>query len=362
MRGGIDVTAVAQGGNKFCAICCAGDMVYAAPMRADVLLEFDPASGAARGIDVSAVAQGDYKFVGICCAGDKVYAAPYCCADVLLGPDVLLEFDPASGAVRGIDVSAVAQGNFKFSGICCAGGKVYAAPCHADVLLEFDPASGAVRGIDVSAVAQGDDKFSGICCAGDKLYAAPHCADVLLEFDPASGAVRGIDVSAVAQGDFKFDGICCAGDKVYAAPCHADVLLEFDPASGAVRGIDVSAVAQGNFKFSGICCAGDRVYAAPCCADVLMEFEMFPTLLLQASLDGRSICFVTLGGMERCRIGAAPAASLAGVRDQLAGEHRASRLGAGFGRVDAVLPDGRFLSVAPVDATVAGAFGPAPRS
>ena len=272
MRGGIDVTAVAQGGNKFCAICCAGDMVYAAPMRADVLLEFDPASGAARGIDVSAVAQGDYKFVGICCAGDKVYAAPYCCADVLLGPDVLLEFDPASGAVRGIDVSAV------------------------------------------------------------------------------------------AQGDFKFDGICCAGDKVYAAPCHADVLLEFDPASGAVRGIDVSAVAQGNFKFSGICCAGDRVYAAPCCADVLMEFEMFPTLLLQASLDGRSICFVTLGGMERCRIGAAPAASLAGVRDQLAGEHRASRLGAGFGRVDAVLPDGRFLSVAPVDATVAGAFGPAPRS
>ena len=45
---------------------------------------------------------------------------------------------------------------------------MYAAPHCADVLLEFDPASGAVRGIDVSAVAQGVGKFLGICCACDK--------------------------------------------------------------------------------------------------------------------------------------------------------------------------------------------------
>ena len=63
----------------------------------------------------------------------------------------------------------------------------------------------------------------------------------------------------------------------------------------------------------------------------------------------------------RCRINAAPGAPLAVVYGQLAAEHGAGRLGPGFDRVDAVLPDGRLLSRASADETVAGAFGPAPR-
>ena len=65
--------------------------------------------------------------------------------------------------------------------------------------------------------------------------------------------------------------------------------------------------------------------------------------------------------MERCRVRAAPSALLAGVRGLLAAECRAGRLGPGIARVDAVLPEGRLLSQASAEETVAGAFGPNPR-
>ncbi|CAK0881391.1 unnamed protein product [Prorocentrum cordatum] len=81
------------------------------------------------------------------------------------------------------------------------------------------------------------------------------------------------------------------------------------------------------------------------------------TLLLQASLDGGAVRFLTLGGVERCRVRVAPGAPLAGVRDWLAGELGAGRLGPGLGRADAALPGGRLLSGASAGETVADAFG-----
>ncbi|CAK0887599.1 unnamed protein product, partial [Prorocentrum cordatum] len=76
-------------------------------------------------------------------------------------------------------------------------------------------------------------------------------------------------------------------------------------------------------------------------------------LLLQASFDGVSLRFLTLGGVERCRLLAAPGALLADVHHQLLAEHAAGRLGPGFDHVDAVLPGGLLLSEASVDETVA---------
>ena len=78
-------------------------------------------------------------------------------------------------------------------------------------------------------------------------------------------------------------------------------------------------------------------------------------LRLQASLDGGSVQFVSLGGVKRCRILAEPGATLAKVYDQLVAEHVKGRPGPGIDRADAVLPDGR-LSKAPADETVAAAF------
>ncbi|CAK0814469.1 unnamed protein product [Prorocentrum cordatum] len=80
------------------------------------------------------------------------------------------------------------------------------------------------------------------------------------------------------------------------------------------------------------------------------------TLLLQASLDGGAVRFLTLGGVERCWVRAAPGAPLAGVRDWLAGELGAGRLDPGLGRADAALPGGRLLSGASAGETVADAF------
>ena len=65
--------------------------------------------------------------------------------------------------------------------------------------------------------------------------------------------------------------------------------------------------------------------------------HLLVTLLLQATLDNGSVVFVTLGGVERCRIQASPGAPLADVYDWLTAEHSAGRLGPGFDRVDGVL-------------------------
>ena len=86
-----------------------------------------------------------------------------------------------------------------------------------------------------------------------------------------------------------------------------------------------------------------------------------PTLLLQASFDGASVRFVSFGGEERCRVAAAPGTLLADVRDRLAAERRAGGLGPGLARADAVLPEGRLLSGALAEETVADVFGHAPR-
>ncbi|CAK0855157.1 unnamed protein product [Prorocentrum cordatum] len=74
------------------------------------------------------------------------------------------------------------------------------------------------------------------------------------------------------------------------------------------------------------------------------------------SLDGGSMVFVTIGGVERCRIRAAPTARLADTYLQLVAEHRAGRLGPGAWRVEAILPGGRPLSSAAAEETVASAF------
>ena len=64
-------------------------------------------------------------------------------------------------------------------------------------------------------------------------------------------------------------------------------------------------------------------------------------LLLQASFDGESVCFLTLCGTERCRAQTGSAARLVDIYGQLRAEHRAGRLGPRIWRVDAALPGGR---------------------
>ncbi|CAK0870209.1 unnamed protein product [Prorocentrum cordatum] len=84
--------------------------------------------------------------------------------------------------------------------------------------------------------------------------------------------------------------------------------------------------------------------------------HLLPVLLLQAYFDGGAMRFVTLGGAERCIIGAGPASRLADVRGQLMAGQLPGRLGPLVQQVDAILPGCRLLSSAPAEETVAGAF------
>ncbi|CAK0899176.1 unnamed protein product [Prorocentrum cordatum] len=84
--------------------------------------------------------------------------------------------------------------------------------------------------------------------------------------------------------------------------------------------------------------------------------HLLPAMLLQASLDGDTMRFMTFGGAERSRSWAGPGARLADIYEQLLADHRAGRLGPGAWRVDAVLPGGRLLSSAAAEEIVAEAF------
>ena len=86
--------------------------------------------------------------------------------------------------------------------------------------------------------------------------------------------------------------------------------------------------------------------------------HLLPAMLLQASIDGDSMRFVTFSGEERCRTWAGPTARLADIYVQLVADHRAGRLGPGAWRVDAILPGGRLLSSVSADETVASVFPP----
>merc|ERR1712224_908867 len=69
------------------------------------------------------------------------------------------------------------------------------------------------------------------------------------------------------------------------------------------------------------------------------QSHLLPPILLQASFDGISIHFLTLGGEELCKFEATASERLADVRVQLMHES-----GSMYSRVDVVMPGGELLS------------------
>ncbi|CAK0841372.1 unnamed protein product [Prorocentrum cordatum] len=199
---------------------------------------------------------------------------------------------------------------------------------------------------DGTAVACGDNEYGK--CALPVLTAGLTYAQVAA--GPGHSALLRSDGTAVACG-LNVAGRC-------DLPALAAGLTYTQVAAGRRHTVllrsDGTAVACGD-NGSGQCSLPALT------AGLLYAAHLFPalTLLLEASLDGDSVRFLTLGGVERCRARAGPAARLSGIYDQLVADHCRTRLGAGVWRVDAVLPGGRLLSGASACETVADAFGPA---
>ncbi|CAK0819876.1 unnamed protein product, partial [Prorocentrum cordatum] len=141
------------------------------------------------------------------------------------------------------------------------------------------------------------------------------------------------------------EGITRSCSRAMAPPWPAAGMLL---ANATARRIDGSAVACG-WNDAGQC----ELPALP--AGLTYMAHLLPGMLLQASLDGDTMRFMTFGGAERSRSWAGPGARLADIYEQLLADHRAGRLGPGAWRVDAVLPGGRLLSRAAAEETVAEA-------
>jgi hypothetical protein len=86
-----------------------------------------------------------------------------------------------------------------------------------------------------------------------------------------------------------------------------------------------------------------------------------PALILQAVFDSTtaSLCFVSLGGNELCRIGTVPSDQLAMIHVQLVSRVE-DELGSVFSKVDALLPSNELLGDVSPEATVASVFGQRP--
>lgn len=98
---------------------------------------------------------------------------------------------------------------------------------------------------------------------------------------------------------------------------------------------DGTAVACGG-NLAGQCRVppkGDHRYVVP-----PVPPRSLPMLVLQASVDGDSIVFLTLGGHEFCRISAGGEEHLSDMYVELTTGHLAGKLGSAFSKFDVVLP------------------------
>ena len=151
----------------------------------------------------------------------------------------------------------------------------------------------------------------------------------------------------VAAGDFhtvllRSDGTAVACGSNGAGQCNLPALDE---------GLTYTQVAAGDghtllLRSDGRAVACGANYFGQCNLPALdggltyvSSGQSLPALVLQASFDGASIHFVTLGGEELCHIEAAATERLADLHAQLMHE-----IGSMHSRVDVVLPGGELLS------------------
>ena len=165
--------------------------------------------------------------------------------------------------------AALAGKQYKFSGACAVGGRVYMAPYSSEAVGVLDIASGTL-----STISTGDStpyKYSGIVRSSTtgKLYLPPHDADAVGVVDMATAAFSTLPLPAtVGTTSARFSGalkLQAGGEeRVLMVPYSATVALALDPASESVTTVPLSAsAAGGSGKFMGGAVVGASAYLAP---------------------------------------------------------------------------------------------------
>lgn len=243
--------------------------MYAAPCRAQRILEIDSVTGSIKEVGPVLGSKKINKWwsIGASCNG-RIYAIPYDAPRVL-------EIDPNRGGQARMVGPDLGTTPAKYCSIAEApNGNLYCAPLNARQVLEIDQ-NGKVRlcGPDFGDTER---KYACMVTAPNKLlYAPPLYADKVLEINCARGACREMG-ETIGCGEAKY---CCAAvapsnGKIYCAPLEARKVLEIDVPNGEVHQIGVDLGGADLEKYSSIAAAPEpcaKLFAAPRNAHQFLE-------------------------------------------------------------------------------------------
>lgn len=244
--------------------------MYAAPCRAERVLEIDPEVGA-REVGPVLGEIGVCKWFA-CIASDpergRIYGIPYDARKVL-------EINPTMGGFAqpiGMDLGPM-KGKYRCAAMA-PNGDIYCAPLNAARVLRIS----AEGKVSLTGPNYGDlpRKYASIICAKNKLlYAPPLYADKVLEINCARGDTREIG-PVIGFSEAKYACCCSAPNgKIYCAPLEARRVLEIVPEDHEVEQIGMDLGSGETEKYSDIALApvGGKLYAAPREAHFVLEID-----------------------------------------------------------------------------------------
>ncbi len=222
-------------------------------MGRDVVMEFDPQTYAIQMFGSGLFEEdgsGDIASGASIGLNGKLYLFPD-------GHTQVNVFDPVTHSVTQIG-SVTSVGNHWIGGVTAPNGKVYGLPFTGTDILEIDTRDDSVTTFG-SITAGGSSKFRGAAMAANgKIYAFPSVGSEtrVLEVDPDTHATQ--YVANVGSGWFR--AVLAPSGKIFASHQNNQNILEFDPATYAFT---VHTTGVGTWGWNALSLAADgRIYGA----------------------------------------------------------------------------------------------------
>eukprot|EP00930_Biecheleria_cincta_P042700 TRINITY_DN29388_c0_g1_i1.p1 TRINITY_DN29388_c0_g1~~TRINITY_DN29388_c0_g1_i1.p1 ORF type:complete len:531 (+),score=86.01 TRINITY_DN29388_c0_g1_i1:178-1770(+) len=246
--------------------------LFAAPCRADRVLEIDPHLKVVREVGARIGRQGAAKYWAIAAhpVTLKIYAIPY-------DARYVLQIDP----VRNGEAKEIGPDLGKVEGKYCSvklapNGNLYAPPYNAEQVLQIDAAGGvSLVGPNFGGIETAPRKYVTICEGKNRLlYCPPFYAERVLEINCAKGESRLIGTK-LGSGEGKYAAACLGPDgMIYCPPLEARRVLQIHPEFHEAEeiGVDLGNCPE---KYSCIACApsGPMMYAAPRHARQILQID-----------------------------------------------------------------------------------------
>lgn len=246
--------------------------LFAAPCRADRVLEIDPHLKLVREVGARIGRQGAAKYLAIAAHPTtlKIFAIPY-------DARYVLQIDP----LRNGEAKEVGPDLGKVEGKYCSvqlapNGNLYAPPYNAEQVLQIDAQGGvSLVGPNFGGIDKAPRKYVTICEGKNRLlYSPPLYGDRVLEINCAKGESRLIGPK-MGTGEAKYAAAALGpDDKIYCPPLEARRVLQIYPEDHEAEeiGVDLGNCPE---KYSCITSApsGPMMYAAPRHARSILQID-----------------------------------------------------------------------------------------